>query len=132
MRRLLFVAALLVGLSMAAISFAAGEKLTVPPARVSRLPATMETLVVPDVRHEAFVFAKGQLQDDGFAWKVAAGSQGYPANLVVSQSPAPGTRVIDTGAPLTTVTVARNKEYGTNGEPENTSPYTATAIRMAS
>ena len=91
----------------------------------------METLVVPNVRREAFVFAKGQLQDAGFAWKVTGGNQGYAANVVVSQSPAPGTRVIDTGAPLVTVKLDGNKTYHATGEPENTSPYSATAVRIA-
>ena len=89
------------------------------------------TLVVPDIRREAFVFAKGQLQDAGFAWKVLGGAPGYPANIVVTQSPAPGTRLIDTGAPLIRVTLARNKQSGPKGEPEDTSPYAATAVRLA-
>ena len=131
MRRLLFIAAVFVALAMTAISFAAGRQLAVTPTSASQLPSTPLTLVVPNVRREAFVFAKGQLQDGGFAWKVVGGAPGYPANIVVSQSPAPGTRLIDTGAPLITVTLQRNKQSGPKGEPENTSPYAPTAVRLA-
>lgn len=131
MRRLLFIAAVFVALAMTAISFAAGRRLAVTPTSASQLPSTPLTLVVPNVRREAFVFAKGQLQDGGFAWKVVGGAPGYPANIVVSQSPAPGTRLIDTGAPLITVTLQRNKQSGAKGEPENTSPYAPTAVRLA-
>ncbi|HEX4082853.1 MAG TPA: PASTA domain-containing protein [Acidimicrobiales bacterium] len=123
-----------VALAMTAISFAAGRQLQdVPATAGSAAPATVPvTLVVPDVRNEAFVFAKEQLQDGGFAWKVAGGTQGYPANVVVEQTPKPGTKLIDTGAPLITVTLSRNKQYGSTGEPEDTSPYSATATRLAS
>jgi len=121
MRRLLLTAALFVALAMAAISFAAGRKLAVTPTSASQLPSTPLSLVVPDIRREAFVFAKGQLQDAGFAWRVVGGAPGYPANIVGSQSPAPGTRLIDTGAPLITITLERNKQSGgPQGEPENT------------
>lgn len=127
----MFIAAVVVALAMTAISFAAGRELAVAPTSASQLPSTPLTLVVPDIRREAFVFAKGQLHDGGFAWKVVGGTAGYPANVVVSQSPAPGTRLIDTGAPLITVTLQRNKQSGPQGEPENTSPYAPTAVRLA-
>jgi hypothetical protein len=132
MRRLMFLAAVFVALAMTAISVAAGRQLAVAPTSASQLASTPLTLVVPDIRREAFVFAKGQLQDGGFAWKVVGGAPGYPANVVVSQSPAPGTRLIDTGAPLITVTLQRNKQSGApQGEPENTSPYAPTPVRLA-
>jgi beta-lactam-binding protein with PASTA domain len=131
MRRLLFIAAVLAALAMTAISFAAGSPPAAVPASATRLPAVPLTLVVPDVRREAFVFAKGQLQDAGFSWKVSGGVPGYPANIVVSQSPAPGTKLVDTGSPLITITLQRNKQYGTKGEPEDTSPYAPTANRLA-
>lgn len=133
MRRLLVLATVLVALVMTAISFAAGRKLAeVPATRAAARPAVAETVVVPDVRNEAFVFAKGQLQDGGFAWKVTGRTQGYPANIVVAQKPTPGTKLIDTGAPLITLTLERNRQYAPDGEPENTSPYPATATRLAS
>jgi beta-lactam-binding protein with PASTA domain len=131
MRRLLFIAAVFVALAMTAISFAAGRQLAVTPTSATQLPSTPLTLVVPDIRREAFVFAKGQLQDAGFAWKVVGGTPGYAANVVVSQSPAPGTRLIDTGAPLITVRLQNNKQSGPKGEPEDTSPYAPTAVRLA-
>jgi beta-lactam-binding protein with PASTA domain len=133
MRRLVLVFILIVPLAMAAMSLAAGDKVVRVPASVKRLPpAAPPTVVVPDVRKEAFVFAKSQLQDAGFAWKVVGGNQGYAANVVVTQSPAPGTKLVDTGAPLITVTLSRNKQYKDVGDPENTSPYSATKNEMAS
>jgi hypothetical protein len=131
MRRLMFIAAVFVAPAMTAISFAAGRQLAVTPTSASQLPSTPVTLVVPDLRREAFVFAKGQLQDAGFAWKVVGGAPGYPANVVVTQSPAPGTKLIDTGAPLITLTLQRNKLSGPKGDPENTSPYAPTPVRLA-
>src|SRR5581483_122015 len=131
MRRLLFIAAVLGALAVTAISFAAGSPPAVVPASQTRLPAVPLTLVVPDLRNEAFVFAKEQLQDAGFAWTVKGGVAGYPANIGVGQSPAPGTKLADTGSPLITVTLERNKQYGQTGEPENASPYSPTATKPA-
>ena len=45
------------------------------------------TLAVPDVTGQAYVFAKGMLEDAGFAWRVAKGSNGYAGYRVVAQSP---------------------------------------------
>ncbi|HEY2542886.1 MAG TPA: PASTA domain-containing protein [Gaiellaceae bacterium] len=134
MRRLLFTAAVFVALAMTAISFAASRRLAVVPTAQSRLPSTPLTLVVPDLRNEAYVFAKGQLQDAGFAWKLAGGLRGYSANVVVSQSPPPGTRLVDTGAPLIKLTLAANKDKhyrAPKGEPQDASPYAGTADRLA-
>lgn len=132
MRRLLFIAAVLVALAVTAITYAAGRQLAVTPAPPAGAQGALPVvLVVPDLRNEAFVFAKGQLQDAGFAWKVVGGTPGYPANTVVRQSPAPGTKLADTGAPLITLTLARNKQYSPKGEPEDTSPYAPTENRLA-
>jgi beta-lactam-binding protein with PASTA domain len=79
----------------------------------------------------AFVFAKEQLQDLGFAWRVRGRVHGYAANTVVTQSPAPGTRLVSTGAPLIVVGLKRNKSYRESGQPEDTSPYAPTADRQA-
>jgi hypothetical protein len=57
--------------------------------------------------------------------------QGYAANVVVGQAPAPGTRVVDTGAPLITLALSSNKRYGQKGTPENVSPYAGTPIKVA-
>jgi len=99
------------------------------PSVTNAAPAT--PLVVPDVRMQAFVFAKGTLEDDGFAWRVDGSVHGYAANTVVGQSPAPGTKVVDTGAPLVTLTLKRNAKYGQKGEAEDASPYAATALQPA-
>jgi hypothetical protein len=86
-------------------------------------------LVVPDVRRQAFVFAKGSLEDAGFAWRVAGSVHGYAPNTVVTETPAPGTRVTNTGAPLVTLTLKRNAGYPQQGEAEDSSPYDATAVQ---
>jgi hypothetical protein len=49
---------------------------------------------------------------------------------VVAQSPAPGTRVVDAGAPRITLTLKRGT-YAQTGEPEDVSPYDATAPQPA-
>ena len=85
-------------------------------------------LVVPDVRAQAFVFAKGTLEDAGFAWRVVGKVHGFAANTVIAQSPAPGTRVYDTGAPLVKLTLKRNGTYAQRGLAEDASPYAATAV----
>ena len=56
------------------------------------LAAPTPPIAVPDVEDQAFVFAKGALEDAGFAWRVVGSVHGYAANTVVSQSPAAGTR----------------------------------------
>jgi hypothetical protein len=116
----------------AGLTFAAGQKLQAAPKTTA--PATarrIETIVVPDVQNQAFVFAKGQLEDLGFAWKVDGSVHGYAANTVVSQSPPAGTKLINTGSPLVTLTLARNAKYAETGTPEDSSPYSPTAIRLA-
>jgi hypothetical protein len=116
----------------AGITFAAGGG--TPSSTASAQPAaqkTIATLVVPDLRNQAFVFAKGQLRDLGFAWRVSGGVRGFASNTVVSQSPAPGTKVLNTGAPLITVMLSRNGKYGEQGEPEDASPYSGTVVRVA-
>jgi hypothetical protein len=119
-------------LGTATITFAAETQLTPPKAPEQPQAAQVPTvLVVPDVRRQAYVFAKGTLEDAGFAWRVAGAARGYAANVVVGQAPAPGTRVVDTGAPLITLSLASNKRYGQKGTPENVSPYPGTPIRVA-
>ena len=119
-------------LGTATITFAAETQLTPPAApaqpQAAQVPAV---LVVPDVRRQAYVFAKGTLEDAGFAWRVAGGVAGYAPNTVVGQAPAPGTRVVDTGAPLITLSLTSNKRYGQKGTPENVSPYPGTPIKVA-
>jgi PASTA domain len=110
----------------ATISLAADKPATRKPA--AHAAKARATLVVPNVRNQLFVFASGMLEDGGFGWKVRGGVGGYPANVVVSQSPKPGTRVIDTGSPTVTLSLARGKAPEL-GQPQNRSPYGASLIR---
>jgi hypothetical protein len=89
-------------------------------------------LVVPDVRKKAYVFAKGILQDAGFAWRVEGSVKGFAANTVTVQRPAPGTKVIDNGAPLVVLSLSRNSTYGESGLPENSAPYKSTRVVLVS
>jgi hypothetical protein len=117
----------------AGLTFAAGQQST-PAAAPAAQPATqhrLETIVVPDLRNQAFVFAKGQLEDLGFAWKVAGSVHGFASNTVVAQSPAAGTKLLNTGSPLVTITLARNGKYKESGTPEDASTYSGTALRLA-
>ncbi len=89
-------------------------------------------LTVPDVRKKAYVFAKGILQDAGFAWRVEGSVKGFAANTVTVQRPAPGTKVIDNGAPLVVLSLTRNANYGESGLPENSAPYKGTRVVLVS
>ena len=114
-------------LTTATLTYAAGEKLTTPVKKPVSVATPRPTLVVPDIRGQAFVFAKGILEDAGFAWRVEGGVKGFSTNVVSLQQPAPGTRVEDTGAPTLTLTM-RGGTYPEAGMPENTSPYAGTSI----
>ena len=117
----------------ATITFAADNRLGAAPAQPSA-PATaanLAVLVVPDVRGQVYVFAKGSLEEAGFAWRVTGRVAGYSANRVAGQSPAPGTRVRDTGAPELALTLRVNPAYPQKGAPEPRSPYRGTAIQLA-
>lgn len=91
-------------------------------------PVTTPTVTVPDITGQAFVFAKGTLEDAGLAWKVAGSVHGFAANKVAKQSPAAGTKLKDTGAPTITVTLTRTS-YPQQGEPEDVSPYFGTSVQ---
>ena len=116
----------------ATITFAASKKLdaTHKAAPKPTVVATRPPLVVPDVRGQAYVFAKGILEDAGFAWRVTT-RNGFSANTVVAQVPAPGVRVVDTGAPLVVLELKKSKRYAQKGTPENHSPFAATVLRFA-
>jgi hypothetical protein len=92
--------------------------------------AKRQVLVVPDLRHQLFVFASGMLEDGGFGWSVRGSVHGFPANVVVDQSPKPGTRVLDTGSPKITLWLARGKGEQL-GKPQDRSSYGASLIRLA-
>jgi hypothetical protein len=117
-------------LATATLTYAAGEKLTTP-AKVATTPAATPrpTLIVPDIRDQAFVFAKGILEDGGFGWRVTGSVHGYATNVVSTQQPAPGTRVVDTGAPTLKLTLRRGT-YPQDGTAQNTSPYAGTSILL--
>jgi hypothetical protein len=123
-RLVAIAAAALLAVTTATVTFAA----TRGPSTAAAEPTE---LVVPDVRRQAFVFAKGSLEEAGFAWMVKGPTRGYAANTVVAQSPAPWTKVRDTGAPTITLRLVRNRRYAQEGTPEDVSPYRATAIRLA-
>ncbi|MFI5054439.1 MAG: hypothetical protein ACHQDE_08770, partial [Acidimicrobiia bacterium] len=86
---------------------------------------------VRDDHGQAFVVAKGMIQDAGFAWHVTGSVRGYAVDTVATQRPEAGTQVVDTGAPILTLTLARNPHYKEHGQPENDSPYAGTALRLA-
>ncbi len=88
-------------------------------------PKAAAPLMVPDVRNLAFVFAKETLEDAGFAWRVAGKVHGYSANTVVSETPSPGAKLVDRGAPVVVLTLKRVKGYPQAGEPQDVSPYGA-------
>jgi hypothetical protein len=116
----------------AALTFAAAHRMgagpaVVPVAKVAAAP--QRVLVVPDLRRQAFVFSKGALTDAGFSFRVRGSVLGFASNTVVSQSPAPGTRVLDTGAPLVILHLARAGRQ--LGLPEEVSSVTPTAVKLA-
>lgn len=113
------------------LAFAANSTLSTPAAPAAApVAAKLEPLVVPDVRKQAYVFAKGSLEQDGFAWRVEGSVPGFAANVVVAQSPAPGTRVIADGAPIIVLRLSRNGSYEQEGVPENVSPYAGKPARL--
>ena len=130
--RVVFLTVLAV-LAFAGLTYAAEQTAATPAPQVTATTATItpQILVVPDVQGQAFVFAKGMVQDAGFAWHVTGSVGGYAVDTVATQRPAPGTRVVDTGAPILTLTLTRDKHYKEHGQPENDSPYDGTAIRLA-
>lgn len=119
-------------LCTATLTFAANSQLTTPSTPAQPAAASVPSvLVVPDVRRQAFVFAKGTLEDSGFSWKVSGPVQGFAANIVAGQSPEPGTRVVDTGSPTIQLTLSANRRYKQEGSPENAAPYVGSAIKIA-
>jgi len=124
-----FVVVVVALLATATITFAA-ETRGGPAAPAHPQPTPERVLLVPDVRGQAYVFAKSTLEEAGFAWRVTGSVQGYASNLVSGQSPAPGSRVYDTGAPAIALNLSLNPRYPQAGTPENTSPFAATELRL--
>jgi PASTA domain len=118
-------------LATAAFTFAADSTI-VGPSHSSKAPVAPKAteLVVPSVTGQAYVFAKGILEDSGFAWRVSGSVHGYSSNRVLTQSPAAGTRVIDTGAPTIVLRLVRGP-YAQLGRPNDGSSYPGTPIRLA-
>ena len=114
-------------LASATLAVGAAKRMTAVPEGAPP-PVAAATLVVPDLSGQAFVFAKGTLEDTGFAWQVIGSVHGYAANKVAHQSPPAGTRVRDTGAPTISVTLKRTA-YAEKGSPEDVSPYVGTSIQ---
>jgi PASTA domain len=125
------VLALLWLLATAAFTFAAdstivgSSKPSTPAA-----PAKPADLIVPSVTGQAYVFAKGMLEDAGFAWRLTGSVRGYAANRVLTQTPAAGTRVVDTGAPTVVLRLVRGP-YVEHGTPVDSAPYAGTRLRLA-
>jgi hypothetical protein len=120
-------------LAAASLTFAAGSKqIAQSPTQGGKAKEKPKVLVVPDVRRQAYVFAKGILQDAGFAWRVDGSVKGYAANTVAVQTPAPGTRLVDNGAPTVLLRLERSGEYPERGLPENASFYKGTPVVLMS
>jgi hypothetical protein len=115
----------------ATLTYGAAQRISADAAPKATAPVSAPTVVVPDLSGQAFVFAKGSLEDAGFAWRVTGSVHGFAVNRVVSQTPAAGTKLKDTGAPTVTVTLERTS-YPETGEPEDVSPYVGTAVVPAS
>jgi PASTA domain len=116
-------------LATATITFAA-ETQSNPTPNTPAASAAPTILLVPDVRGQAYVFAKSTLEEGGFAWRVAGSVKGYAANTVTGQSPAPGSRVYDTGAPAISLVLSVNPRYPQAGTPEQSSPFTGTPVKL--
>ncbi|MDP9491892.1 MAG: PASTA domain-containing protein [Actinomycetota bacterium] len=125
------VLSLIALLATATLTFAAENRPAKAVPQAAPTQASPRALVVPEVRNQVYVFAKGTLEEAGFAWKVTGSVAGYSANRVVAQSPAPGTRVLDTGAPTISLSLSVNRGYPQKGDPENASLFRGTAIQLA-
>lgn len=102
-----------------------------PPRSDQLGAAANDVLVVPDVCRLAYVFAKGKLQESGFAWQLTGPIQGYAGNRVLRQIPAPGTAVVDTGAPTVTLELVQGEGYAPGGTPDDHAPYQGTTLEIA-
>ena len=114
-------------LASATLAVGAAKRMAAVP-QGAPAPVPVATVVVPDVTGQAFVFAKGTLEDTGLAWKVVGNVHGYAVNKVAKQTPGAGTKLKDTGAPTITITLARTS-YAETGEPEDVSPYFGTSVQ---
>jgi hypothetical protein len=125
-----FVVVIVALLATATITFAAETRSGGPAANTPSASTARTILLVPDVRGQAYVFAKSTLEEGGFAWHIAGSVRGYAANTVTGQSPAPGSRVYDTGAPSIALILRVNSRYPQAGTPEQSAPFTGTPVRL--
>jgi len=126
------IVALIWILGTAAFTLAADNTIVGPatPDPATGAAKAQTELVVPSVSGQAYVFAKGILEDSGFAWRVVGPVHGFSSNRVMTQSPAAGTRVLDTGAPTIVLRLVRGP-YAQLGRPVDVSPYRGTVVRLA-
>ena len=117
-------------LATATLTLAATSTVPTPPVATPAAVSEPDPLVVPDVRRQAYVFAKGTLEEGGFAWRVEGSVRGFAANLVASQTPAPGTKLIADGMPTIVLRLERNGSYAQEGSPEDASPYAGRPARV--
>ena len=104
-------------LATAGLTFAASSTLSAQPTTTTETTLELPPLVVPDVRQQAYVFAKGMLEQGGFAWRVEGAVHGYSANLVAAQTPAPGTKLVANGAPTIVLRLAAQRGLCRAGRP---------------
>jgi beta-lactam-binding protein with PASTA domain len=125
------VVAIFTGLLIAGgtLTIAADQVAPQRPTLVT-VSAARQTLTVPQVTGQAYVFAKGILQDAGFAWHIVGPVKGFAGNTVVAQEPAAGSLVLDTGAPTITLTLTRNRAYQERGTADDRAPYAGTAVLL--
>lgn len=119
---------LVAAIALASTSLLATGALTfaqITPSSESRpLPvaeSALPTLVVPDLVGQPYVFAKQVLDDSGFAWEVEGPVEGYAGNVVQSQAPPPGTRLVGIERPRIVLSLDRTPEYEERGVPQNAS-----------
>jgi peptidoglycan hydrolase-like protein with peptidoglycan-binding domain len=121
-------------LATTALTYAAAQRMNTaatPPVTTAAAAAAPQVLVVPDVRRQAYVFAEGTLGDGGFTWRVEGSVRGFASNNVVSQTPAPGTRLVDTGAPTIVLHLEKAKGVAESGVAQDISPNLGTAVKLA-
>jgi PASTA domain len=116
------------GLLVSATISLAADKPSMAKKPATHAATLRQVKTVPDLRGQLFVFASGMLEDGGFGWKVRGSVEGYPSNVVFSQSPRPGAHVLNTGAPTITLRLVRGKGAEL-GQPQDRSPYGASLIR---
>jgi len=71
-------------LASATLAVGAAKRMAAVP-QGAPAPVATPTVTVPDITGQAFVFAKGTLEDAGLAWKVVGSVHGFAANKVAKQ-----------------------------------------------